>query len=75
MGGMRYTSYIHVGTLTFRHLFYHGTKACMLAQKKPVSRVCSKEVTACFTSVSVALCLPESAYSVVQRDVNRWTSD
>ena len=40
---------------TFKHLSHRGTQAaCILAQKKSVSSVCSQQVTACFMSASVA---------------------
>ena len=39
-----------LATFTFKHLYHHDTKACILAQNKPVSRDCSQEVTACFMS-------------------------
>jgi hypothetical protein len=40
--------------LTFKHLCHCRTKACILAQKKLVSGVCSQKVTACFISAFVA---------------------
>ena len=40
--------------LTFQHLPHCGTKGCILLCRKLVSSVCSKEVTTCIMSESVA---------------------
>lgn len=40
--------------LTMKHFHHHGTKICVQAEKKYVSSVCSRWVTAYFTSASAA---------------------
>jgi hypothetical protein len=48
--------------LAFKHLSHCGTQDCILAQKKCVPSVCSKEVTAGFVSASVSNHLPASCF-------------
>jgi len=43
--------------LTFKHLSHCGSKACTSMQEKSVFSDCSREVTACFTLISVTNCL------------------
>lgn len=43
--------------LTFKHLSYCGSKACTSMQEKSMFSDCSREVTACFTLISVTNCL------------------
>jgi len=54
MEGRLYTSNHMKLLLTFKHLFYHGIKSCILAWKKSVSNVCGQEVIVCFMSGSFA---------------------
>lgn len=48
--------FIVVGT-DIKHVPLRGTKACILAYREPASRVCSQQLTARFTSASVAIFL------------------
>lgn len=49
-------------SLTFKHFSHHGTKAYIPVHNKSVSNLCSQEVTACFTCVSLANHLPSSCF-------------
>jgi len=53
-----YTPDFNKVTIEFEHLSQCGTKACIPAQKKSVSSVCSQDEAACFMSMSVRNCLP-----------------
>jgi hypothetical protein len=53
------------------HVSQHGTNACTSAYKKSVSSVRRWEVTACFTSASVANRVPTNRFL---RGLNRWKS-
>jgi hypothetical protein len=71
MCGRWYTSDFNVVVTDIKHLSLRGSKACILAYKESAPRVCSHQVTACFTSASVANCLPASYF--VRRPKN-WKS-
>ena len=45
-------------TVDIKQLSHRGTKACIPAHNKKSSCVCSRRVTACFTSASAIKCLP-----------------
>jgi hypothetical protein len=58
MGSRWYTSDSTQLPLTYKHLSRQAPTLMRRRRKKNVSRICSREVTSCFTSASVASSLP-----------------
>jgi hypothetical protein len=52
------TAHLCVDSCDFKHLFHRDAKPSSQANKKFLTNVCRQEVTACFTSASVANHLP-----------------
>ena len=67
-----YTPDLHVVTIFIVHLSHCGTKACIPAQNKSESSVYSQVMTTCFTSVSVANCVPAKRFLIGARRWQHW---